>query len=112
MGRARGQVIGWGLCREAGIALARYSGPTAFSFSRTATTRENRTVHSKGHWVAEDVLVLGPRQFSLLRVEVIRARRAGVSCFMARVLGKAGRYVSEQATKRLHKMWVLGLTGM
>ncbi|MGH7866439.1 MAG: nuclease-related domain-containing protein, partial [Candidatus Dormibacteraceae bacterium] len=31
---------------------------------------------------------------------------------MARVLGKSGRYVSEQATKRLHSMWACGVYGV
>jgi hypothetical protein len=39
--------------------------------------------------------------------ELLARSGAGLSGFMARVLGESGRYVSQQATKRQHSMWTL-----
>lgn len=45
-------------------------------------------------------------------VALCSARVGPVSIFMARVLGESGRYVSEQATRRLHSIWAWGIYGM
>ena len=35
-----------------------------------------------------------------------------MSIFMAKVLGKPGRYLSQEATKRLHRMWAIAICSM